>query len=213
MQLALRQDREADPMWFVVTHFTEYAADRRDVMFLPQYSVNHLIPGIEFEKAILDRFVPIQASHAALEDFPGLTMQHKISVTEYNAVYLQKRQEINDVPHTDVPDATAQATTYSSGLHEHLRSQLESRLDVLNRHNMQYLMSLMLQLESVNVTARMVLGKPFRTSRTHAGTNKSSTAVQLKTKAAGHSNPSQTTQARNRNQSEKRVSPARSLLQ
>lgn len=60
MQLALRQDREADPVIFAVTHFTEYAADWRDVMFLPQYSVSHLIPWSEFEQAFLNRFVPIQ---------------------------------------------------------------------------------------------------------------------------------------------------------
>ena len=51
MQLALRQDREADPVikvMFAVTHVTEYAADRRDIMFLPQYSVSHLIPWSEY---------------------------------------------------------------------------------------------------------------------------------------------------------------------
>ena len=72
----------------------------------------------------------IQASHAALEDFRGLKMQHNMSVQEYNAVYLHKRQEVYNLPHIDAPDATAQATIYSSGLHGHLKSKVEGRLDI-----------------------------------------------------------------------------------
>ena len=57
-------------------------------------------------------------------------MQHNnvMSVNEYNALYFQKRQKIHNLPHIDVPDATAQATIYSSGLHEHMKSKLENRL-------------------------------------------------------------------------------------
>ena len=116
---------------FVVAHFTEYATDWRDVMFLPQYAVSHLIPWIEFEQAFLNRLIPIQASYAALEDLKSLKMQHNMSVNEYNAVYLQKWQEMHNLPHIDVPDATTQATIYSSRLHEHLKSKLESKLDAL----------------------------------------------------------------------------------
>ena len=108
MQLALRQDREADLVMFVVTQFTKYAADWRDVMPPPQVSMNNLIPWNEFEKTFPDRFVPIQASHAALEDFKSLKMQNNMSINEYNAMYLQERQEINNLPHIDVPDATTQ---------------------------------------------------------------------------------------------------------
>ena len=68
MQLALRQDREADSVMFAVTHFSEYAADWRDVIVLPRYSICHLIPWSEFEQTFLNGFVAIQASHAALED-------------------------------------------------------------------------------------------------------------------------------------------------
>ena len=99
------------------------------------------------------------------------------------------------MPHIDVPDATAQATIYSSGLHEHLKAKLEGRLDRSKRHDVKYLITHMLELESANVTARLLLGKPF--CCTHATTgdaNKSSVALQLKRKAAGHSSPSQTTQ-------------------
>ena len=69
---------------------------------------------------------------------------YRMSVDKYNinAVHLQKK--LNIVPHIDVPDATAQATIYSSGPHEHKKSKLESRLDVSKCHDVQY-MSLMLK--------------------------------------------------------------------
>lgn len=56
------------------------------------------------------------------------------------------------------------------------------------RHNVQYLMTLM--LESINAIAKMLRGKPFRTSGTHADTNKSSTIVQLMRKDTGKIIPS-----------------------
>ena len=80
-------------------------------------------------------------------------MQHNMSVNEYNALYLQKRQEIYSLPHIDVPDATARATIHSSGLYEHLKSKLEGRLDISKRHDVSYLMALVIELESANVTA------------------------------------------------------------
>lgn len=59
MQIALRQDRDTDPVMFAVTHLIEDAADWRDVMFLYLYPVITLIPWVEFEKAFLQRFVPL----------------------------------------------------------------------------------------------------------------------------------------------------------
>ena len=122
-------------------------------------------------------------------------MQHNMSVNEYNAVYLRTRQEIHNLPHIDVFDATAQATIYSSGLHEHLKSKLASRLDIFKRCDVTYLMALMIELVFAIVTTKLLLGKPF--CSTHAATRESdrpSVALQLRRKAVGHSSPSQTTQ-------------------
>ena len=52
-------------------------------------------------------------------------------------------------------------------------------------------MSFMLELESANVIAKMLFNKPFRTSHTHADTDKSSAVVQLKRKATCYINASQ----------------------
>ena len=87
MQLALRQDREADPVMFAVTHFTEYAADWQDVMFLPQYSLSHLIPWTELGRPSCIGVYLYRLAMLHWKTFNGLKMQHNMSVNKHSAVY------------------------------------------------------------------------------------------------------------------------------
>lgn len=71
----------------------------------------------------------------------------------------------------------------------------------------------MLELESANVTARLLTGKPFRC--THAAieeANKSSVALQLKRKVVSHGNPSQTTQVNQQKTVSKKSKSSKKLV-
>lgn len=115
-------------------------------------------------------------------------MQQGMLVQEYNAVLLQRRKDLQNLPHIDVPDATTQATVYSTGLLEHLKSRLENRIDTSKKHDVSYLMQLLLELESAQVQARVLTGK----SAPHvanAGTNQKWN-VRKKKAASAPSSPS-----------------------